>query len=165
MKKTLFATCLCILQLFLATSCSENTDDPEYRSQPPIFSGMQISALGEAPGNVFSTGTTLVATATQSRKGRLLYRAEYNWTCELVDVEHKNTAQVVYDKDSSDPTDTLTISDPGTYKLTFSGRFHMSGSNYETLNGVTNTDNGTVTYSTPSFMYYDITVERTFRVN
>lgn len=165
MKKTLLAKCLCAMQLIFAASCSDNADDAEYRSQPPLFSDMQISTLGGTTGDIFPAGSTLVATATQSRKGHLLYKAEYKWTCEPTDVEHRNKQLVVYDKDNENPTDTLVISDPGTYKLTFTGRYHISGSNCETLNGTTEIPNGKVTYSTPTFLYYDITVERTFRVN
>lgn len=172
MKKTLLAKCLCALLTISAASCSDKADDPEFCSQPPLFSEMPISVLGGAPANVFPAGSTLVATAMQSRKGRLLYKADYKWKCEPanaaqepVDVRHRNKSAVVYDKDNGNPTDTLTISKPGIYRLTFTGRYHISGSNCETVNGTAEIPQGKVTYSTPSFLYYDITMERTLRVN
>jgi len=172
MKKNLLAKCLCALLLIAAASCSDNADNAEYRSQPPLFSDMQISVLGGSPAEVFPAETSLVATATQSRKGHLLYKAEYKWKCEPanavtepVDVTHRNKALAIYDNDNANPTDTLSIPTPGIYRLTFTGRYHISGSNCETVNGTAEIPQGKVTYSTPSFLYYDITVERTLRVN
>jgi len=146
--------------LFLTASCSEDWDDPKYQSRSPMFSALMLENLDETADGTFRTGAPIVATAVQSRTGSLLYKADYTWTSSAQDATHKFRNSVVYDYENGNPTDTVTFATPGTYTLTLKARYHVSG-NAEVLSGsLENPDGSRVSYSTPSWMYYDVTVER-----
>lgn len=163
MDKSLSVKILFGMATALLAACSEDWDSPEYQSRSPMFSAMTLKNLEGEDDGVWRAGVPIVATAVQSRTGSLLYKAVYEWTCSSEDVTHKYRSTVVYDNENDNPTDTLTFAQPGSYRLTFRGRYHISG-NAEMLNGSEAIPDGTVTYSTPSWMYYDVTVERSVRV-
>lgn len=154
---------ICALLLGLTlTACSDNSDDPKYRSTPPEISDMTLKPLDGS--EELRAGTPIVATVTQSRNGRLLNRTDYDWTADEAGITHKFRKDVIYDLQPQNPTDTLVFEAPGTYKLTFSGHYRTSG-NAVTKNGYVDIPDGRVTYSTPTFMYFNVTVEKTVRIN
>lgn len=148
---------------FAITGCSEHADDAEYRSHPPRFSNISLTPLGGE--TTLKVGTPIVAAAEQSSIGRLLSRATYAWSCSPSDgVDHKPSREsVIYDKETANPTDTITFTSPGTYTLTLSARYTVSGSNYENVNLTERFDGGEATYSS-SAVSYIISVKKTFRV-
>ncbi len=126
-------------------SCSEDSNNEKYASKAPIFSGMQIY---DAQGNKVTkvnAGEKFVVVAEQSQKGSLLNATTYVWSiAPSVDglVHKQNLANdVIYDHQSQNPTDTLTIGVAGTYTLTFKGTYNASGntSSWGSQYGWTNT--------------------------
>ena len=164
MKKKIRFACLCALALgCLTTSCDDNADDPKYRSLPPTFSDMEIKMLDDG-NTVLKAGEKIVATGLQQKKGRLLYKAKYNWSALPVDASHKYRKEVIYDKESFNPTDTLIFEKPGVYHLTFKGQYYTSGQS-QIVSNIVDIDKGKITYETPSFQYYNVTIEKRITVN
>ena len=127
MNKILTKAILPALLLCLA-SCSN--DDDKYRSYPPTLSEITIQSLEEGASSTFHVGDKLVATAVQSSKGHLLYKATYKWTISPtsdVDYTQKNKNTVIYDYESETPTDTIVINTPGTYSVTLDATYNASG--------------------------------------
>ena len=127
MKFTLSKAILPALCISLA-SCSN--DDDKYQSRPPELSEITIQSLEEGTPTTLRAGDRFVATAVQTSKGHLLYKAEYTWTIsptEGVDYSQKNKSTVVYDRESDNPTDTIVINTPGEYNITLNARYHASG--------------------------------------
>lgn len=128
-SKALLLTCA---SAALFVSCSEDSDNEKYASKAPVFSGMQIY---DAQGNKVSkvkAGEKFVVVAEQSQKGALLNSTTYAWSiAPSVDglVHKQNLANdVIYDHQSQNPADTLTIGNAGTYTLTFKASYNASGS-------------------------------------
>ncbi len=154
----MFAVCL----ILPVVSCSENRDDEKYRSMHPVIADMTVESM---TGNAaLRTGDKILATVVQEKTGKLLYRADYSWTVTPVDgVDQMYKKQVIYDNEPVNPTDTLTFSEPGRYKLVFQGEFRVSGYAYSTHNGLYEFDDFEVTYS-PSRTTFRIKVERDITV-
>ena len=161
MKTPLLISGLCLLLLPALTACSEHWDDPEYLSLPPEFSDMQFKMLDGS--EELKSGSEIVATAVQQSAGRLLYKATDDWSCEPTETTHHHKEGVIYDQENYNPTDTFTLDTPGRYKLIFKGRYYTSG-NYENRNYSVDIPDGKVTYSTPTFMYYEVQVEKNITV-
>lgn len=153
---------ICTLALSLAlVACSDDSDNAKYRSLPPEISDMTFKTLDGS--DQLRAGTPIVATIEQKRNGRLLNRTDYQWTGNSNNITHKFSKEVIYDLQPQNPTDTLVFETPGTYKLTFSGHYRTSG-NAVSTNGSADIPDGKVTYSTPTFQYFNVTVEKTIRV-
>ncbi len=159
-------TILMIILCFLAygfNSCSDNSNESEYQSIPPKFTNILLTSQQEG---IAEAGKEFTLTALQSKKGKLLYKAKYNWTIEPSDenIEKKFTQEVIYDKNNADPTANFIIPNKGKYKITFTGLFYISGQpgNY---NSTEVSNNGcTITYSTPGIQYYKITITKNIYV-
>lgn len=162
MKRNTRISGACLLLAFSLASCSEHWDDPEYRSLPPEFSDMQFSMLDGS--EELSSGSALVATAVQQQTGRLLYKATYSWSCEPIEATHQYKEGVIYDQENYNPTDTLTLPSPGTYKITFTGRYYTSGNYDVQRNYSVDIPDGKITYSAPTFMYYVVEIEKNVTV-
>ena len=148
------------LILFVA-GCSDNADDPKYRSLPPEISDLTLAPLDGS--TELRANTPIVATVQQSKLGTLINKTTYSWKTSPIDIDHKYVKGVIYEQEPQNPTDTITFANKGTYTLTFTGRYHTSGG-YEQRNYSVEIPDGKVTYSTPSLMYYDVKVEKTVRI-
>lgn len=144
------------------SSCSEDSDDPEYQSVIPEFSDMTFEVLGESRDRIH-VGDQIVAKAVQKKRGRLLDRTTYSWTSSQEDLVHRYTQQNVYDADKSDPTDTLTVTQAGRIRLTMTAKYQVSGQ-YKNYNRTEEIEDGNVTYRTLSWQFYEVTVTKYFRV-
>lgn len=152
-------------------ACSEDTDNPKYASEPPVFTGFEVKPLDETATEV-KAGERFVVTLKQSRKGKLLYAGQYAWeaTSNAGDASHRYKQSVIYDQEPQEPTDTMMVSKAGTYKVTFSGKYKTSGQvvNWQKKYGTGYTtdfaDGGKVTYTLPSWQYYTVKAEYTFTV-
>ena len=122
-KSVAIVTSLCIMALF--ASCSEDTDNPKYQSEPPLISDLTVSVNGQETSTVH-VGDKFTVTAVQKQIGRLLYKSNYTWTNDSgFEVEATGTA--IYDNDSKNPTATFTATSAGNCKITFTGRYYASG--------------------------------------
>lgn len=165
----LFAALACGAAL---CACSEDTDNPKYASEPPVFSGFEVKPLDENATEV-KAGERFVVTLKQSRAGKLLYLGQYGWeaTSNAGDASHRYTQSVIYDHKPQEPTDTMIVTQPGTYKVTFSGKYKTSGQvvNWQEKYGTGYTtdlaDGGKVTYTLPSWQYFTVKAEYTFMVH
>lgn len=104
------------------SSCTEHTNDPEYRSRSPRFADITTSY----PEIV--VGGEIVFTAVESRSGHLLDRTKYTWTITPDNVARQHASQPkdgVYD--GVNPTDTVVFRQAGTYTVTFQGDYRGSG--------------------------------------
>ncbi len=109
----------------LLASCSEDTDNPQYQSEPPLISDLTVSVNGQET-NTIHVGDKFTVTAVQKQIGRLLYKSNYSWTNDSgFEVEYTGTA--VYDNDTKNPTATFTATTAGNCKITFTGRYYAGG--------------------------------------
>lgn len=155
-----FATPALLSALTLALAgCSEHADDAKYASLPPQFEDMTFATL---TGNTtLQAGDKIVATAVQSKKGRLLNGTTYTWSTSPIDgITHGFKRFVIYDNESNNPTDTLTFATPGTYTVKLEARYKSSGNN-QNVDGTTEFEGGRVTYKTGGLLSYTVTVEKT----
>lgn len=150
--------------LVLPAACSE--DDDKYNSIVPEFSDMQFHPLNEASGDVIYAGEPFVATAVQSSRGRLLDRTTYVWAFndedEDMGVEHNFLPEVVYDVQSVNPTDTITVSQPGNYRLRFRANYRVSGTG-SGGGSIVSISGGQISYYL-STLAYQVTIEKNLRV-
>lgn len=159
MKKKTLLTGLCALAFGgLSISCSDNADDPKYRSLPPMFSDMELKTLNGGD-TTLRAGEEIIATALQSKKGRLLNGTDYNWTATPAGTTHRFRKSVIYDKESFNPTDTLIFETPGVYQLTFKGKYRTSGQS-QVVSDIVDIKHGKITYQTPTFQYYNVIIEK-----
>lgn len=141
------------------TSCSENSDDPKYRSKLPVFADITATALD---GGEIKAGTDVVMTAVQSKAGRLLDNTTYTWSCSPFnsDVNHRYKKKVIYDVQNANPVDTLSFPHSGKYEVTFVGKYSISGQ-YDMYNSTEKLENGTtVTYKTLGQLHYEVTLKK-----
>ena len=162
MKKTFARIALCfavVCQTVFLVSCSDHADDEKYQSLPPFFSDMTFRSLHGH--STLSAGDSVVVTAVQSRLGRLLYYATYSWgtAYDTDSVTHAYRSVVVYDNDPADPVDTIVFHRPGTYTVTFTARYKMSGSHQLINESETFGSGGKTTVRTVSQQLYEATVQ------
>lgn len=142
-------------------ACSEDPDNPKYTSRPPTFSGVEVNSLDG--DSTLRAGKEIVVTALQDVKGKLLYKAEYKWGLKRGAATHRYIKEVVYDLNPVNPSDTVVFTTPGTYTMTLNAKYHISG-NYDNINGTDVWEDGSVKYSTPSWMYYLVDIEKKITV-
>lgn len=142
-------------------ACSEDQDNPKYTSRPPAFSGVEVKSLDG--DSTLRAGEEIVVTAVQGAKGKLLYKAEYKWGLKKGEASHRYTKEVVYDLNPVNPSDTVVFTTPGTYTMTLNAKYHISG-NYDNINGTDVWEDGSVKYSTPSWLYYLVDIEKKITV-
>lgn len=159
----LMAACL-MLSALLATACSENTDDPKYRSELPTYADMEFEVL-DADRDIIYTGDKVVARIVESKRGRLLGAVKNTWTCTSTEVEHNAPTGYIYDATRIVPTDTfIAPSTAGRYEITLEQTFNVNGQwdNYNSTVQLPN--NGSVEYKTLSQLLYGIVVKKQFAV-
>ena len=157
------ALCLMLLAWVFA-ACSENTDDPAYRSQLPTYADVEFEVL-DADRDIIYTGDRVVARVVESRRGRLLGAVKNTWTCTPVDVQHEAPTGYIYDATRIVPTDTfIAPSAAGRYEMRLEQTFNINGQwdNYNST--VQLPDNGSVEYKTLSQLLYGIVVKKQFAV-
>jgi len=154
----------------LLVSCSEETNSKEYRSEPPMFSDITITPLSGNDGKIHA-GQRFLATAEQSKQGRLLNATTYTWSSNSDNISHSYESSVIYDKNTDNPTDTLVANAAGTYTLTFTGKYKASGNTqiWAQQQGTTFSENfasgnGKVTYFTGGIFYFTVTATREIEV-
>lgn len=156
MKTRVFIGSLALLlSLPAVISCSED----DYTAYSPEFSDMTFATLDGKTEN-FRVGDKIVATAVQSRIGKYLYKASYEWSSSPATAEHKPKKSAIYDNEPVNPTDTIVFTAPATYTLLFKGRYNISSSEFEPHNFTVRIPDGKITYSSPSWMYFDVTIEK-----
>jgi len=119
MKKSLP---LILLLLFVWSACSEDTNDPKYRSDCPRFSSFTFSA------DPVRAGEDVTLTAVQSKAGHLLDKTTYSWEVQPADgvtCEPSQPEGGVYD--GKNPECALRFPNAGTYTITFKGDYKGSG--------------------------------------
>lgn len=159
----LMASCMMLLAFF-ATACSENSDDPDYRSQLPTYVDMEFEVLN-ADRDIIYTGDSVVARIVESKRGRLLGSVKNVWACSPVDVNHSAPSGYIYDASRIVPTDTfIAPSTAGRYEMKLEQTFNINGQwdNYNST--VSLPDNGSVEYKTLSQLLYGIVVKKQFAV-
>lgn len=137
-------------------SCSEE----DYNSYPPEFSDI-IFTTADGSENL-TTDTPIEVTLIQSKKGKLLDRTSYKWESEDGVSIATPSVEVVYDKENTNPSVSLVCTSSGSYKLKFTARYSISGQVVPT-NYTKNIPQGKVT-CTSSTLYYDVVVEKNFKV-
>ncbi len=111
--------------LFLLSACS--SDEENFRSVLPTFSEIAVQNLDDESESLV-VGKPFVLTAEQRTRGKLLYKAVYSWEVENAhDWQHRYKKTVVYDHQSEDPTDTITATAPGSYNVTMTAEYYLSG--------------------------------------
>lgn len=152
------------------TSCSDDSDNEKYRSEPPTLSDISVKPLS-GNGTQIRVGERFVATAEQSKKGRLLNSTSYSWSCSSDNLSHLYLRSVIYDNENQNPTDTLVATAAGTYTLTFTGTYNASGNTqiWAQKYGSTFTEDfasgdGKVTYTTGGLLRFTVTATKTFKV-
>lgn len=150
------------LMLLLSALCS--CKDEDYTAYSPEFSDIIFTTV-EGNTEEFHVGDKIIATAVQSRIGKYLYKATYTWECNPnAGVSQKYPQGAIYDNEPFNPTDTLVFDRAFTYNLVFKARYHISSAEYEPHNFTVRIPNGKITYSSPSFMYFDVTIEKQIKV-
>ncbi len=137
-------------------SCSEE----DFNSYPPEFSDITFTTTEGS--EELTTGTPIEATIIQSKKGTLLNKTIYKWESEEDVSIATPSVEVVYDKENTNPSVSLVCTSPGSYKLKFTARYNISGQVVPT-NYTKNIPQGKVT-CTSSALFYDVIVEKNFRV-
>lgn len=159
----LMASCM-MLFAFFATACSENSDDPKYRSQLPTYVDMEFEVLN-ADRDIIYTGDSVVARIVESKRGRLLGSVKNVWTCAPVDVQHNAPSGYVYDTNRIVPTDTFVApATPARYEIKLEQTFKINGQPDNYRSTVQMQNGGEVEYKTLSQLLYGITVTKQFAV-
>ena len=169
MKKKSYIACLCTLALGLSvTSCDDHADDARFRSYSPLFSDVEFKMLEnqQAP---LTANEKMVITGVQKKFGKLLNLTKYEWSVDtvpgntVVGATHFYKKEVVYDKDRSNPTDTVIMKYPGSYQITFRGSYSTSGMG-ERMNNTEKIDKGSINYEGAPHLY-KVTIRKRFTVN
>ena len=163
--KTTFAHLL-LLTIFILSSCSNDSNDSKYRSEPPTFSGLTLQSLTSG-NNTIKAGEKFIITANQQTKGRLLNKSTYSWS--ISPNNEGNTQKydnlVIYDNNSVNPTDTVVINTPGTYTITFTASYNASGNTtvWSSSKGASFSEywnDGHVTYDVRGLYGFKVTIEK-----
>lgn len=160
-KYFLFPIALTTLAL---TACSD--DDDKYASKPPILTDIVATPL--TPGATeLKAGERILLKAVQRNKGRLLNATKYNWSSTSEQISHRYPATAIYDNEPIDATDTIIVSNPGSYQVSFTARYNASGDTGWWANkyGSSFTEYfpdglGRATYITGGLLYFEIIAEK-----
>lgn len=132
MKTLNYSLLTAFASIVMLSSCSEDSNNSKYASMPPTFYDMSIQSAetGQTLTQV-KAGEKFVAIMQQKTVGRLLNKTAYSWGISptVTDLVHKPnlSTDVVYDQQTQNPTDTLTIDQAGVYTLTFTASYNASG--------------------------------------
>ena len=153
---SLCLTAVCLL--FLGVSCSEDTE--QYESKVPQFSDIVFDK------DVIYTEELITAEAIQSVKGKLIDMSEYKWSSSDMPSDstlHWSLTSVIYPDNTSNPSCTFRTPDiPGTYHLTFTGKYKTSGRSGNSAT-VVEINGGTVKYEYTPLCGY-VTLSKRFKV-
>lgn len=170
MKKTFQWIGMSVLCLGMA-GCSEDSNNEKYRSEPPMFEDFTLKSLDTGASEVHA-GEKFVITGEQKKLGRLLNTTTYAWTAAPSDgVSQKYQRSAIYDQETQNPTDTLIITQPGEYTVTFQARYNASGNTsvWSGSRGYSFTEsfadgNGKATYVTGGLFYFSVTAEKKIEI-
>lgn len=120
--RSLFAGVLTLAMVSVFTSCEEK----DYTSQLPTFSGFKLSK------EVISRGDSIVVTAKQISKGKLLNGTTYKWTIKDSNdsTVYEDNQDIIYDHEPSDPVIGYRIpadARTGRYTVSFYAKYKYSG--------------------------------------
>lgn len=120
--RSLLAGAVVLTVASVFTSCEEK----DYTSQMPTFSGFTLNM--DAP----SRGDSIVITAKQITKGKLINGTTYQWTItdSRDSTVYTETQEVIYDHEPSDPVLGYRIpanARTGRYTVSFYARYKYSG--------------------------------------
>lgn len=140
-------------------SCSQDT----YRSEPPRFSDISVKKLSGT--GAIHVGDRVVISLVETSKGKLLNNATYSWSFNpSAGVRNQKYMQgTVYDKNTSVPTDTVTVTTAGSIAVIFVGKYSVSGNEVIKEYKLDFPSNGSV-YCTSSPLLYQITATKSFNV-
>ncbi len=140
-------------------SCSQDT----YRSEPPRFSDISVKKLSGT--GAIHVGDRVVISLVETSKGKLLNTTTYSWSFNpSAGVRNQKYMQgTIYDKNTSVPVDTVTVTAAGSISVTFVGKYSVSGN--EVIKGykLDFPNNGSV-YCTSSPLLYQITATKSFNI-
>lgn len=145
--------------VFAITFFAACSDDDDYKSKVPNFSDIEFNV------ETLYTEQTVVATAVQREKAKLVDRTEYRWYSADMpsDSTMRWTNTVLYPSNSTNPTCTFrTPSTPGTYTITFHAIYNISGQAGTSTSSKDIAD-GTITYEYTPLKGY-VTINKTFKV-
>lgn len=150
-----------IMTLLSFTSCSEDTDNPDYASTLPIISEVKVTP------NPIIAGQDFIVTIVQSKKGHLLNSTTYEWNSSMYNtLDEKPTYEksLIYDNSNGDPEMIMTaVQQKGVYSLTFKASYKNSGQ-ASGATGTTHLDDGSnVTYTVGLLKSY-ISITKTVTV-
>lgn len=153
----------------LTVSCEDN--DEKYHSEPPTIADITFQSLATGSSEIH-VGEKFVATLKQRKKGRLLHTARYTWNTTPDGLTHRYTPSVIYDKENSNPTDTLIATTPGKYEINFTGSYEASGNNTtvwsnkygKDFTAMLNDGEGTARYITDGMFHFTLRVQKTVRI-
>ena len=143
-------------------------DDDDYDSRPPRFSDVTFQMLSDG-STTLRAGEPILVTAVQKEKGHLLLGTTYKWeTTPEEGVTHKAFAGEIYDLAPQNPTDTIVVNNPGSYKITLNATYKTSGAK-GMKQGYTETladGEGTAEYSVlgAAFFRYEVRLVKYFKV-
>lgn len=167
--KKLFSLLIISLAIFF-TSCSDESNNEKYRSEPPTFSDITVKPLNGNDSQIH-VGEKFLATAKQKKLGRLLNASTYSWTCNSNDIAHNFQKSVIYDDDTHNPTDTLIVTKAGSYTLTFTGKYNASGNTQiwaqkygSDFSETFESGEGSANYVTGGLLYFKVTATKTIQV-
>lgn len=101
-------------------------DDERFVSYPPKFSEIRITDLN-GQETIPQVGVPFIATVIQSQHGKLLNTTRYSWSVENShDWKHSFVQQVIYDKERTNPCDTIIANQTGSFTLQFRAIYNTS---------------------------------------
>ena len=156
MNKLFYFFVACSIAMTL-TGCSK---DDDYDSKVPTFSDIVFDK------DILYTDQQVVATAVQTKTGKLLDRAEYRWYGNMynpVDSTMRYTNALMYPTNHTNPACTFrTPSNPGSYSIVFHGIYNISGQ-AGSSEKVVNNGKASITYQYTPLKGY-VTITKSFLV-
>lgn len=121
MKTHLLLT-LALLLLPGLAACS----DDDYNSRLPEIE--DIVCVNQDGSTALRVGDTVTVTVKQARKGHLLEKTTYTWSCDNADIVFSPaTETVAYDNKNANPVTCFTATAAGNLKLTFKAEYRPYG--------------------------------------
>lgn len=152
------------LSLLFLASCSQDSDNEDYQSTPPTFSGMQ-AVNADNPEGELKAGDNIRFTGIQKKTGHLLIGTTYTWSVTPdVDVEFEPVLSVNYGVDKSNPTNIFKFNKAGTYRVTLQAKYSTAGSKGMTKSWTEEypDDKCRISYEVygAAFFYYLVTIDK-----
>lgn len=153
-----------IVAIATLMGCTE--DKEEYTATFPEFIGFQAKSLNPNSPNVLKAGEPFVVSAVESKQGKHLYQVHYAWRIAPADnVSQKYTSSRVYDEKAMTATDTITVEEGGTYRITLVASYDVGGIGNGQVPAAQRLPNnaGDISYRA-SALKYEVTLTKVFQV-